>query len=343
MARKPSKPVSNFSSSESTIDWNAIKKKVKAGSRPCRISLFVELGTQEREPIVEDYEETEAQEKKIAAGKAEVFEEGGKKKLSVQLPPAEMIAGFVDLTDDVVTYGDLGDKPYRLNLHNYYKGVIKPLVISGVTPKDKNGKYKNGADPVFPPRSTFRRLATACGQEQINREGKDSMDIDQLLNKPMMATVEKRESDDGKFVNVDFKGCSPLPELPGGIEFPVPPLAETAMRIGFNDVFVEELNDSIPLTAEYVKRINRNLLELMKKAPEYEGSVLEKILSGQAGDQEEQAEDSKETKPKAEKKPTEKKKEVAPKKETKKPAVEEPIIEEDDIPSDDEWDDDVPF
>src|SRR5437763_16906908 len=76
----------------------------KGGARRARVSLIVDLGTQERDPVWE------------LDGK--LVKEGTDGAVEKAQKPAHQVAVFADLVNDVVDYGgDIGEAQYRLMLN----------------------------------------------------------------------------------------------------------------------------------------------------------------------------------------------------------------------------------
>jgi len=263
-------------------EWNEMYSGVQAGLRPARISLIVNLGTQDREPAVKDYDEKDSYHKKMLdMGKAHTFKERGKTMISIEQRPAEMMAVFADLTSDVVDYGgEVGKKPYRMPLHRVFKGEVNAIPYTTSPPKEDGGLF------TFAPSSRWRKMADATGEQRIYTTEEYNMDVDQLLNKPFMIEVEKRENNrDGDiYVNINPKGFvkrPPLPDMPGvpaGTLWPVPELDGHAMRISLNEVYEEHTGKVVPLTKDHLKTVNKGLIACMRKAQEFPGSLLERII-----------------------------------------------------------------
>lgn len=274
----------------------------KAGSRPARISLIVDLGIQERD----DFEDEKTGEKRAQK-------------------PCQQVAIFCDLPNDVVDYGgDIGEQPYRLAINKTYSGEFQGINFTAVPVRDADGNMIKGKPWTFPPASVLTKLCKATGELEVI----ESQDLEQLLNKPFMATVEVKETesktvkdDEGnpvKFTNVNFKGCSEVPmvEDDDGNEKPmrVKPLVVPAMCITFDDAKPEQ-----------IKYIRKNLINKIKTAKNYAGSAMEAAIQAyEAGKAQEGASEAQGEAKKEEPKPTPKQ---APKKAPAKPV--EPPVEDD--------------
>lgn len=227
----------------------------KAGSRPARVSLIIDLGTQERE----DYKDEKTGETRPQS-------------------PCQQVAVFCDLPNDVVDYGgDIGKQQYRLALNKTYAGEFSGINFTAVPVRDADGNMIKGKPWTLPPASILTKLAKATGQLDVI----ESQDIEQLLDQAFMATVEVKETesktvkDDAgnpvKFTNVNFKGCSevPLVEDDDGNEAPmkVKPLTNPAMIITFDEAKPEQ-----------IKFIRKSILNIIKLAKNYPGSAMQKAV-----------------------------------------------------------------
>ena len=85
----------------------------KGGSRPARVSLIIDIGTQIRD---DSY--------KTADGKMCNFDTAG--AIATAQKPAKQVVVFADLVNDVVDYGnEIGKQQYRLLLNGSFSGVLK--------------------------------------------------------------------------------------------------------------------------------------------------------------------------------------------------------------------------
>lgn len=272
----------------------------KAGNRAARIALIVDLGIQEREDFVDQ-----------------------KTQVATPQTPKQQVAIFADLVADVVDYkGDIGKAPYRLMLNKNFKGDIQGINFAPVPPRDAEGKLIEGRLWTYHPASPLTKLAKVTGIQSI-LDGTD-LDIEQLLGEAFMATVEvkitetdKEDKDGNKIVykNVNYKGCSEVPEMPDGSLYPVPNTPNTPMVITFDDV-----------TAEQAKFLRADIKRKIKLATNYVGSKMQEVLEAT------EAGTSQESKP--ESKPASK---PASKAKEKAPAAQKPAEDFDN------FDDDIPF
>lgn len=228
----------------------------KAGNRPARVSLIVDLGNQNRK----DFEDPKTKEVKPQK-------------------PADQIAIFLDLTADVVDYGSvIGKQPYRLMLNKSFNGELDGINF-GVGPvRDANGNIMKDKPYNYHPMSLITKLAKATKTEEII-SGKN-LDIEQLLNKGLMATVEIKETEDKngridettnkvrKYTNVNFRGVSEVPVMPDDSLFPVPALQLPPMVITFENA-----------TADVIKYIRRDVINKIKMANNYQGSNMQKAIA----------------------------------------------------------------
>lgn len=226
----------------------------KAGNRPARISLIIDLGNQNRKDFEEDDGTLKPQK------------------------PADQIAIFLDLTADVVDYGSvIGKQPYRMMLNKSFMGEIDGINF-GVGPvRDANGAVVPGKPYNYHPMSIITKLAKATRTDAI-MDG-SNLDLTQLMGKALMATVEVKRTEDkngkideatGKvrvYENVNFRGVSEVPEMPDGSLFPVPETAMEPMIISFDGA-----------TADQIKYIRRDVLNKIKLANNYAGSQMQKAI-----------------------------------------------------------------
>jgi len=244
----------------------------KDGSRRARVSLIVDMGTQEREPIykVGDKIVTEDTEGAVATPQK----------------ACQQVAIFADLTSDVVDYGGtIGEAPYRLLLNKNFKGVIQGINLTTVAPTDAKGKLIQGKPWSFHPNSTITKLAKAIEREDILV----SLDIEELLNGAFMADVEVKKTEDKNnkkdkdgnvivYTNVNFKAASKVPtvEDDDGNEkkLKVPPLAQPALCIQFDTA-----------TKDQVQFIRANLRKQIKLASNYAGSAMQKAIEAYEAEQ----------------------------------------------------------
>lgn len=254
MAFKPKTGNTNTNTGAGKRDSNMKFPEPKAGNRPARVSLIVDLGLQERKD----------------------FEDPTTKELKPQ-KPADQIAIFLDLTSDVVDYGGtIGMQPYRLMLNKSFAGEVEGINF-GIGPvRDPQGTPIQGRPWNYHPMSIITKLAKATKCAPI-LEG-SNLDLEQLLNQPLMAMVEVKKTEDkngkkddnGKvitYTNVNFRGVSELPEMPDGSVWPVPECATTPRVISFDNATVED-----------IKFIRRDILKKIKLALNYEGSQIQKAI-----------------------------------------------------------------
>lgn len=228
----------------------------KSGSRKARVSLIVDMGTQEREPFEDD--------------------DGNIKEQK----PCQQVAVFADLVADTVDYGgSIGKQHYRLLLNKSFKGVIQGVNFVATPPKDAKGKLLEGKPWGFHPANLLSKLAKAVDREDVI----ESMDVEQLLNQPFMAQVEVKVTEDknGKtdkdgnviqYKNVNYKGPAQVPtqEDEDGNDIgpiPVGALATEAKCITFDNA-----------TKDDIKFIRAGLLKQIKVALNYAGSAMQKAV-----------------------------------------------------------------
>jgi hypothetical protein len=277
--------------------------------RPARVSLIVDLGNQNRKDIYE------------LDGKLVNEDTPGAEAKSQK--PADQVAVFVDLVSNIVDYGgDIGKQPYRLPLNKGFKGEIEGINFGQVPPKDAKGKLLEGKPWTFHPQNTLKKLATACGLNDLGVA--ENTDIEQLLDMAFNITVEVKETNSGKqdkdgndiiYKNVNVKGMQPLAPVATGEDdedgnpieaMPVVrPLKTEAKCITFDNA-----------TKEDIKWIRRDFIKKIKLANNYAGSAMQKAIEAyeaENGGNKDEAEDAPAkpaAKPKA--KPATPKKPVAP-------------------------------
>lgn len=286
----------------------------RAGSRKARVSLIIDLGTQEREP----FEESDGSLK--------------------EQKPCQQVAVFADLVADKVDYGgEIGVQQYRLGVNKEFRGEVQGINFTAVPQKDAAGNILKDANGkhlpyVLHPASPLSKIAKAAGREDIIK----SMDIEGLLNLPFMATVEVKVTEDkngkldknGKIIvykNVNFKGAAQVPEDDDGNPLPVPELSQPARCITFSTA-----------TKDDITFIRAGLRRKIKTALNYSGSAMQKAI--EAWEEEHGVESQPEEK-QAEDKPT--KPATPPAKKTAQKTA--PKAAEKPETAFDDMDDDVPF
>lgn len=265
MSFKPKAPVSNREYEPRNYPTP------KAGSRKARVSLIVDLGEQNREPFENDDGTFRDQE------------------------PCQQLAVFVDLVSDVVDYGgELGKQPYRLMVNKTFQGQFQGINFTVTPPKDAKGNMIKNKPWGFHPASALTKLAKATGTEEIiydDKKNPKSLDVSELLNKPLMVQVEVKETEskdkkdkEGKpvvFKNVNFRGAAPVPtqEDEDGNDIgpiPVAELKTPAMLITFQNA-----------TKEMVKYIRYNVRKVIKQANDYAGSNMQKAIDAYEAEEDE--------------------------------------------------------
>lgn len=266
----------------------------RGGSRKARVSLIVDLGIQNRDD----------------------FEDPVTKELKPQ-KPCQQVVMFADLTSDVVDYGgSIGKAPYRLMLNGQFDRKIKGINFTATAPKDAKGNIMQGKPWGFHPASLLTKVAKAVNKPEVIT----SMDITQLLDIPLMVTVDVKETASGKmnakgeeiiYKNVNYKGCSEVPLDDNDEPITVAPLQCKPMCITFDDAQPSQ-----------IKFIRKNVLEMIKQATNFEGSQMQKaieLFEAGAFDEDDFAEET----PKVEAKPNT----------PAKPAAKRPSVPADDMDS----------
>jgi hypothetical protein len=252
------------------LNWGELNKGVKGGSRPARVSLIVDLGTQEREPSTKDYNPNDPKQVEAIAKGSWVENVGGKDILHTPRKPVQQVAVLADLLNDVVDYGGaIGKQPYRLLLNPSFKGDVKGVDLAGCYSYDENGKRLEDKAYTFHAQSLLTKIAKATQTFNIIDGGPDNMDVSLLAGKAFMAQVAVNTSGENTYVN--YKGCSevPLIEDEDGNEAPlkVKPLSNEARIITFDSV-----------TEEDVKWLRGDLVKKIKQALNYQGSKMQAVL-----------------------------------------------------------------
>lgn len=229
----------------------------RPGLRKARVSLIVELGEQERE----EYEDPKTKEMRYPE-------------------PAQQVAVFVDLVNDVVDYGgSIGMQQYRLPINNTFKSEFKGINFITVPQKDADGNILKDKDGkwlpyILHPASPLTKIAKASGNEAVIK----SHDIEQLLNAALMVDVEVKITEDKngktdadgniiKYKNVNFKGVAKVPEDDDGNPGEVKPLTATPRCITFENAKKED-----------IQFIRKNLRAMIKLAKDYAGSNMQKAI-----------------------------------------------------------------
>jgi hypothetical protein len=245
----------------------------KDGNRPARLSLIIDLGTQDRE----DFEETD----------------GTKKPQK----PCQQIVVFADLVKDVVDYGGkIGKQQYRMLLNKSFQGVPVGINFTTTPPKDAKGNLIQGKPWGLHPANLLTKVAKAVGKEEIiydDRKNPNSLDIEQLLNEPFMINVEVKKTPaldkqtgeakkdkEGKpivYTNVNFKGATPLPMVAvldaegedTGEEklMKVPALTQPARCVTFESATVDD-----------IQYIRPSIIKIIKQANDYAGSQMQAAI-----------------------------------------------------------------
>ena len=274
---KPEMPKQEYNGPK--VDYTAINRQVKAGQRPARVSLIVDLGQQIKTPSEVEYNPTQKKHQDLVANGTEIIQRNGKEYISV--PPKNKvgpeIAVFADLVNDVVDYGEpLGKQPYRIMVNGSFRGDMKGIAFEGQYPYIE-GVGLNFDMFTFHAKSQLTALAKATGNTQIlsgRIDDANNMDISQLLNGAFYAKIEKSdngvEGDDGRCY-VNYKGANPPPPSfdENGDEVPtkVKETTNTPMIITFDNV-----------TEDTAKFLNGMVVKKIKAATNYVGSKMQQVL-----------------------------------------------------------------
>ena len=233
----------------------------RAGSRKARVSLIVDLGTQERED----------------------FEDPVTKELKPQ-KPCQQVVVFADLVADVVDYGgNIGKAQYRLLLNKAFMGEVQGVNFTTVAPKDAKGNYLDGKPWGMHPQNLLTKLAKAtCKSEIINEGNENSLDISLLLNQPFMAQVEVKETEGKKkdadgnaivYKNVNFRGASEVGEDDDGEKVSVAELTAKPLCVTFDNAKKSD-----------IQFLRVNLIAKIKLAKNYNGSKMQAAITAYEGE-----------------------------------------------------------
>lgn len=289
----------------------------KSGSRRARVSMIVDLGTQERADIWKKADGT-------------VVNEGTEGATAFEQKPVQQVVVFADLVNDTVDYGgDIGKAHYRLMLNASFAGIVKGVNFSKSPPMDAKGKKIEGKEWALHPQNLLTKLAKATGKDEVIESAK----INQLLNMPFMADVEVKETDSGKqdkdgndiiYKNVNYKGASKVAPVATGEQ------DENGDDIEAIPTFNDLKNPALCITftnakKEDIKWIRANIIKMIKQANNYAGSNMQKAIEAFEVEKKEEADAA----------PAEKAKPAA-KAPVKKAPVKKPVDTSD-------MDDDIPF
>lgn len=233
----------------------------RAGSRKARVSLIIDLGTQNRED----------------------FEDPITKEMKTQGPKQQVVV-FADLVADVVDYGTtIGKAQYRLLLNKSFMGEVQGINFGTVPPKDAKGNTMEGKPWCMHPQNLLTKLAKAVGKTEIINEGSDSsLDISLLLGQPFMAQVEVKETEgkkkdaDGNAVlykNVSFRGASEIGEDDDGEKLAIADLTVKPLCITFDSAKKGD-----------IKFIRANLIAKIKLANNYKDSAMKVAIEAYEAD-----------------------------------------------------------
>lgn len=233
-----------------------------AGSQEARISLIVSVGEQKQEGYIS--KETQ----KYVEPKREYVEE---------------ILVFADVVDCIRDYGEpIGEAQYRQLLNGTWDKSIKGAKFEWAIARDKDGNEIPGKPKTFHPRSLLRELANVTNTHILgydaegNLDPDSNMDIEQLLDKPLMIDIKVTKNPDknGKkdskgdvivYQNVKIENFSAVPNK---LLAQVAPLRIPAILITLDNV-----------TEETAKFLRKDVIRKILQAKDYPGSKMEEVLS----------------------------------------------------------------
>lgn len=233
----------------------------RAGLRKARVSLIVDLGKQNQDPLWEKDGKT--------------VPEGTEGAVEKPRNASKQVAVFVDLVADIRDYGgSIGKQPYRLPLNDEFAGKIKGINFAASPPMDAQGKRLEGKPWGFHPQNKLTKLANACSREDIITE----MDLEEFLGLPLMVDVEvkKTENKQGKkdkdgnvivYTNVKAKSYAKVPEDDDGNPVAIADLNIPAKCIQFDNA-----------TKDDVKFLRYSVRQYIKQALNYAGSKMQAAI-----------------------------------------------------------------
>ena len=292
----------------------------KTGQRRARVSLIVDLGKQERPDLYE------------VDGKLKPGANADTPGVVIKKQkPAQQVAVYADLVNDVVDYGgDIGKAQYRMCLNKSFKNVLQGINFYKSPVMDVKGK-DTGKPWQIHAQNLLTKLALACNEPSVP----ESANLGKLLNKQFMIDIDIKETPSGKedkngdeiiYKNISFKSVSKVSpvfkEDENGDEIEVIPefaeLQTPAMCITFTNA-----------TADKIKFIRKGVIQQIKLAQNYAGSNMQKAIEefeAQQADAEAMQKGSEEsTETKAAEKPAKKESKA------KKPVAPDPDLN-DDVP-----------
>jgi hypothetical protein len=351
---------------KSSIDYDAINRQIDEDVHDARISLIVDLGTQEKETVVRGADEDfgwatyflDEDDAFDAIDKAEdIVGDYLMQKNDWNEQPEE-----VEVTKELLE-GDLkkqkleveeGDTVYKVNFC-IHKSKPSQEVVYVYDLVDTYVDYGfEGQEPLqyrhYGVRRNFKTgHISGIGLSAERKDGKEvlrsmsthaklakmvgkpeiikSCDITGLLNQPVGIPVE--HNDKGEKLYLKFKSPQAL--------------SKKQLKMGVTELDCEPVVvDFDSVTAEILEKakLRKDIVEKIKSALNYEGSQMQKAMEefekNKAASREEKEEDSTDDKPKK----TKKKEDKKAKKAKAKPPVEEESVEEDDDDMSDFFDED---
>lgn len=266
-------------SNRKEVDWDGLNSHVveaagtakKARSIPGVVSGIIDLGEQERPDFEEEFKgDEDARQKAVAEDPLMYFkEEGGKTFKCRPQKPVQQIAVTVDfptvLVDKGQFFAESNPLPLRLLLNGEFMLGGERIVGKGYSITEK--KYDDGTW-AFAKNNMIHRLAEACellddnGYFTKNRIGELLGKVAQFQFRVYMKPSKKDKSktyftEEIKLVGVVPEGI-PVPEVPDGILY------------GVN--MTRENNE------DAIKQLRVSVRNTIKKALNYEGSVLQTEL-----------------------------------------------------------------
>lgn len=263
------------------VDWAAYEAHIiaaagtatKPRSKPGVISSIIDLGIQNRDAIEVPYTEEEAKK----PGAVE-FQQGKNRMLRVPRKPCQQVAILVDIPDILVDrgqfFGDSNPAPLRLMPNGEFgvrvDGVWTPIVakpysVSEIKHDDGTWAFSKG--------NTLHKLADAC--DLLDEKGYFTKDrIGELQGKVAQFEfrVWMKPGKNGKtYLTEDIKLAGRVPE---GVAIPE---YDSSLLLGIN---VNGENDP-----EQVKQLRKSIKNTIRRANNFEGSDIQKLLEATGGSQ----------------------------------------------------------
>ena len=304
---------------KSDVDWDALNKHVidvagtqnRSRSIPGVISGIYDLGDQEREDFEEEWNGTPDQEATLIARDPSIYfkNEKGKRWKCKPLKPCQAIAIAIDFPQVVVDkgqfFGDSSPAPLRMLLNGEFFTNGERVVARGYPLSES--KHEGSNRWAFSKNSTIHKLAAAA----------ELLDEDKLFVKERIGEligaicqfefqVYMKPGKDGKSYFTEV--IKPAGIVPEGVNKP-----------HLDDKYLHLVNVRGENDPEAVRQMRVSIKNTIRRANNYEGSDIQKLLEAQREERTESKPDVATAKPAR-----------APAKRATKPSVDEML--DDDLP-----------